>query len=145
MRTQNPPPLKACRFDSDLGHHHRIPAVGVFTRRIRLVLRSSGSTLPARWLARVVTIGESSSRPRHEARSSTLIRSSAFTSIAIKTPVQQLAVLHALALSRQTQRIERHVQAEFVSQLEAIRDRPCDVVNPQRQVCSSVGAAILVD
>jgi hypothetical protein len=21
MRTQNPPPLKACRFDSDLGHH----------------------------------------------------------------------------------------------------------------------------
>jgi len=20
MRTQNPPPLKACRFDSDLGH-----------------------------------------------------------------------------------------------------------------------------
>ena len=22
MRTQNPPPLKACRFDSDLGHHH---------------------------------------------------------------------------------------------------------------------------
>ena len=23
QRTQNPPPLKACRFDSDLGHHHR--------------------------------------------------------------------------------------------------------------------------
>jgi len=22
MRTQNPPALKACRFDSDLGHHH---------------------------------------------------------------------------------------------------------------------------
>ncbi len=21
QRTQNPPPLKACRFDSDLGHH----------------------------------------------------------------------------------------------------------------------------
>jgi hypothetical protein len=24
MRTQNPPPLKACRFDSDLGHHVNI-------------------------------------------------------------------------------------------------------------------------
>jgi hypothetical protein len=24
MRTQNPPPLKACRFDSDLGHHVKI-------------------------------------------------------------------------------------------------------------------------
>jgi hypothetical protein len=24
MRTQNPPPLKACRFDSDLGHHMNI-------------------------------------------------------------------------------------------------------------------------
>src|SRR4051794_36063992 len=27
MRTQNPPPLKACRFDSDLGHHSiRLPS-----------------------------------------------------------------------------------------------------------------------
>jgi hypothetical protein len=24
QRTQNPPPLKACRFDSDLGHHLNI-------------------------------------------------------------------------------------------------------------------------
>jgi hypothetical protein len=37
MRTQNPPPLKACRFDSDLGHHlceisfpRRLPLSPVF-------------------------------------------------------------------------------------------------------------------
>jgi hypothetical protein len=35
MRTQNPPPVKACRFDSDLGHHSNsrlICLAGVYAR-----------------------------------------------------------------------------------------------------------------
>ena len=38
MRTQNPPPSKACRFDSDLGHHRlfgnsHLPAGMVICRK----------------------------------------------------------------------------------------------------------------
>ena len=37
MRTQNPQPLKACRFDSDLGHHirNRSTRAGEFRNGIR--------------------------------------------------------------------------------------------------------------
>jgi len=52
MRTQNPPPLKACRFDSDLGHHlnsRLICLAGVYARcrnrRIGLLMRFNLSAL----------------------------------------------------------------------------------------------------
>jgi hypothetical protein len=51
MRTQNPPPLKACRFDSDLGHHllrnFFSAAVAAFTR-----LRVDGALLTSAGTAR---------------------------------------------------------------------------------------------
>ena len=39
MRTQNPPPLKACRFDSDLGHH-----VSIWSVAVGRLLRQSQTT-----------------------------------------------------------------------------------------------------
>lgn len=43
---------------------------------------------------------------------------------------QQFAVLHALSLSRETQRFERNVQPELVSELEAIHHSPRRAVDP---------------
>ena len=40
MRTQNPPPLKACRFDSDLGHQlsqRLIALAGAYLQRARRI------------------------------------------------------------------------------------------------------------
>ena len=39
MRTQNPPPLKACRLDSDLGHNSSEQLVETVYRRLVVVLR----------------------------------------------------------------------------------------------------------
>jgi hypothetical protein len=47
--------------------------------------------------------------------------------------MQQLTVLHALSLSRQTQRLERDVEPWFVSELEAIHYSVCGTGDLQRQ------------
>jgi hypothetical protein len=45
MRTQNPPPLKACRFDSDVGHQLetllQIIRLGAESAGIRTVIHSA--------------------------------------------------------------------------------------------------------
>jgi hypothetical protein len=46
MRTQNPPPLKACRFDSDLGHHMNIRFIRVY-RALRAVAEYTHRTFSA--------------------------------------------------------------------------------------------------
>jgi hypothetical protein len=46
MRTQNPPPLKACRFDSDLGHHVNIRFIRA-DRALRAAARYTHRTFTA--------------------------------------------------------------------------------------------------
>lgn len=43
----------------------------------------------------------------------------------------QLPALNASSWSRQTQRLERDIQSELVSELEAIDDGTCGAVNSQ--------------
>jgi hypothetical protein len=55
QRTQNPPPLKACRFDSDLGHHVN----SCFMHRRPIALRRIGLSMCISLLAPVRAIAHS--------------------------------------------------------------------------------------